>query len=164
MNRFGLRIWEHLVRTRPGDLSWISDPAIWFEDLGQQIEAEVTTATIAQGTISGQDATMDREVMEATVLARYVVLHPSDMRTDPTDPLPDWLTGHLVMVNGEVTDRQSSTFDPPDMEPTFTAMTPSTVAWLARRSREIVVPVSMLDDPLVRAWRAAGHTITTRAV
>ena len=163
MNRFGLRIWEHLVRTRPGDLSWISDPAIWFEDLGQQIEAEITTAlTAAPSQIVGPAT--NPEAVEATVVARYLVLHPSDMMTDPTDPLPEWLTGHLTMVNSEVTDRQSSTVDQPDPEPTFTAMTSATEAWLARRSREIVVPVSMLDDPLVRAWRAAGHTITTRAV
>ena len=43
MNRFGLLVWEHLVRTRPEDLAAITDPTAWFEQLGEQIETEITT-------------------------------------------------------------------------------------------------------------------------
>ena len=98
------------------------------------------------------------------MLARYRLLHPSDMLTDPTDPLPDWLTDHVTMLNREVADRQRSASDESETEPGFSPMTRATEVWLARRSREIVVPVSMIDDPIVRRWRAASHTITTRAV
>ena len=168
MNRFGLQIWEHLVRTRPDDLSSITDPTAWFQAVGNRIEAEITTATATPPPVPisrvGSDPTATRQVVEAAVVARYRLLHPSDMLTDPTDPLPDWLTDHVAMLNREVADRQGSASDQSMMESGFSPMTRATEAWLARRSREIVVPVSMIDDPIVRRWRAAGHTITTRAV
>ena len=41
MNRFGRQIWEHLVRTRPGDLNSITDPTVWFQAVGDRIEAEI---------------------------------------------------------------------------------------------------------------------------
>ena len=157
MNRFGLQIWEHLVRTRPADLSAITDPTAWFDQLGQQIETEIASTI----TTSDRDPT-DRSRIEAAVLARYMALHPSDMLTDPSDPLPDWLTEHVAMLNREATERSAT--DGPVVEPEFVPLTRATEAWLARRPREIVVPVSMIDDPFVRRWRAAGHTITTRAV
>ena len=158
MNRFGLAVWEHLVRTRPDDLTAITDPTAWFQQLGEQIETEITT------TLHAMPTTADRAAVEATVVGRYLVLHPSDMLVDPTDPLPDWLTDYVAMVNAEAIDRQRTTSGEMVIEPEFTALTRATEAWLARRPREIVIPVSMINDPLVSRWRAAGHTITTRAV
>ena len=157
MNRFGLLVWEHLVRTRPQDLASITDPTAWFEQLGDQIETEITTTLTTTPAVS-------REAVEATVVARYLVLHPTDMVTDPDDPLPDWLTDHLTWTNAEAIDRQHSMVGGPVIDPVFEPMSRATEGWLARRPRQIVIPVSMLDDPLVRRWRAAGHTITTRAV
>ena len=92
-------------------------------------------------------------------MARYLRFHPLDMLTDPDDPLPDSLVALVSMTNAEMTDRQ-----PPATLPTTEAMSTATTAWLARRPREIVIPVSMIDDPQVAVWRSAGHTITTRAV
>ena len=157
MNRFGLLVWEHLVRTRPEDLAAITDPTDWFEQLGDQIETEITT------TLTTTRAA-DRRAVEATVVARYLVLHPTDMLTDPDDPLPDWLTDHLTWTNAEAIDRQHTMLGGPVIDPVFEPMSRATEAWLARRPRQIVIPVSMLNDPLVRRWRTAGHTITTRAV
>ena len=158
MNRFGLLVWEHLVRTRPEDLAAITDPTAWFEQLGDQIEIEITT------TLHPATSILERRTVEATVVARYLVLHPTDMLTDPDDPLPDWLTDHLTWTNAEAIDRQRSPAGDMVIDPAFEPMSRATEAWLARRPRQIVIPVSMLDDPLVRRWRAAGHTITTRAV
>ena len=167
MNRFGLQIWEHLVRTRPGDLTSISNPTAWFDEVGERIEAEISSTTTAiakqtTATTSSSGEGTAREMIEAAVLARYRNLHPSDMLTDPADPLPDWLTDHVTMLNTEATDRMGP--DGTATEPDFTPLTRATEAWLARRPREIVVPISMIDDPLVLGWRATGHTITTRAV
>ena len=156
MNRFGLQLWEHLVRTRPADLSAITDPTAFFQELGLQIEAEISS------TISTSGHATDRARIEAAVVARYGGLHPSDMVTDRSDPLPESLSEHVAMLNREVTERAAT--DGPVVEPDFVPLSRATEAWLARRPREIVVPVSMIDDPLVRRWRAAGHTITTRAV
>ena len=158
MNRFGLLVWEHLVRTRPEDLAAITDPTAWFEQLGDQIETEITT-TLHQAT-----PVVDRRTVEVAVVARYRVLHPTDMLTDPDDPLPDWLTDHLTWTNAEAIDRQHTMLGGPVIDPSFEPMNQPTEAWLARRPRQIVIPVSMLDDPLIARWRAAGHTITTRAV
>ena len=158
MNRFGLLVWEHLVRTRPQDLAAITDPTAWFEQLGEQIETEITT------TLHAQAAPRNQEAVEAAAVARYLTLHPTDMVTDPDDPLPDWLTDHLTWTNAEAIARQHTMLGGPVINPTFEPMSPATEAWLARRPRQIVIPVSMLNDPLVRRWRAAGHTITTRAV
>ena len=158
MNRFGLLVWEHLVRTRPEDLASITDPTAWFEQLGEQIETEITT------TLHTTTTPADRRAVEATVVARYLVLHPTDMVTDPDDPLPDWLTDHLTWTNAEAIDRQHTMLGGPVIDPAFEPMSRATEAWLARRPRQIVIPVSMLNDPLVRRWRAQGHTITTRAV
>ena len=157
MNRFGLLVWEHLVRTRPEDLAAITDPTAWFEQLGEQIETEITTTLTTTPAV-------DRRAVEAAVVARYLVLHPTDMLTDPDDPLPDWLTDHLTWTNAEAIDRQHTMLGGPVIDPAFEPMSPATEAWLARRPRQIVIPVSMLNDPLVRRWRAQGHTITTRAV
>ena len=158
MNRFGLLVWEHLVRTRPQDLAAITDPTAWFEQLGEQIETEITT------TLHTATAAVDSRAVEAAVVARYRVMHPTDMLTDADDPLPDWLTDHLTWTNTEAIDRQHTMLGGPVIDPVFEPMSRATEGWLARRPRQIVIPVSMLNDPLVRRWRAAGHTITTRSV
>ena len=158
MNRFGLLVWEHLVRTRPEDLAAMTDPTAWFEQVGEQIETEITTS------LNPATSVVDRRAVEAKVVARYLVLHPTDMLTDLDDPLPDWLTEHVAMTNAEAIDRQHTMVGDTVIDPVFEPMSRATEAWLARRPRQIVIPVSMLNDPLVRRWRAAGHTITTRAV
>ena len=158
MNRFGLLVWEHLVRTRPEDLAAITDPTAWFDQVGEQIETEITT------TLHTATSVVDRQAVEAAVVARYLVLHPTDMVTDLDDPLPDWLTDHLTWTNAEAIDRQHTMLGEPVIDPVFEPMSQATEGWLARRPRQIVIPVSMLNDPLIRRWRAAGHTITTRAV
>lgn len=111
MNHYGQQAMAHWRRHRSTELSTIEDPTRFFTDLGETVQAAVTS--MRDGILAREPTTdpveVRRRARQATTTAEEIVLAdlvllPAEPTTSPADPILEDHYRRLAEANEALTD------------------------------------------------------------